>query len=92
MEENTANESNEIISKEEATTSKDSKKKNKDEKKGPSFFDKHKAEFKKIKWPSRQELFKETVIVIIISLAVGAIIYGIDTVLQFGFGKFIDLL
>lgn len=90
MEENTTNESDKIESKEKTASPKD--KKNKNEKKGQSFFAKHKAEFKKIKWPSRQELFKETVVVIIVSLAVGVIIYGIDTVLQFGFGKLIDIL
>ena len=39
-----------------------------------------------------QELLKETVVVIIISLAVGVVIYGIDTILQFGFGKLINIL
>ena len=95
MEENTSNGSNEsenneseskkVVSKDEASASKDNKKKNKAEKKGPGFFDRHKAEFKKIKWPSRQELFKETVVVIVISLAVGVMIYAMDKVLQYGF-------
>ncbi len=90
MEENTSNESNEnekIVSKDQAKASKDNKKKNKNkaEKKGPGFFDRHKAEFKKIKWPSRKDLFKETVVVIVISLAVGVVIYAIDAVLQYGF-------
>ncbi len=90
MEENTSNESDKIVSKESTASPKD--KKNKGEKKGPGFFAKHKAEFKKIKWPTRQELLKETVVVIIISLAVGVVIYGIDTILQFGFGKLINIL
>lgn len=64
---------------------KDGKKKDKNKKKGSGFFEKHKAEFKKIKWPTRQELLKETVVVIIVCLAVGVIISGIDAVLQFGF-------
>jgi len=100
MEENTSNESNSKDANENNTNeseskkasakdgaaSKDNKKKDKTEKKGPNFFERHKAEFKKIKWPSRQELFKETVIVIIISLGVGAVTYAVDTVLQYGFG------
>lgn len=93
MKENTTNESNEIVSKEETTTpAKDSKKDNKPEKKGPGFFAKHKAEFKKIKWPTRQDLLKETVVVIFISLVVGAIIFGMDTVFRVGFAKLVDLL
>jgi len=66
--------------------------KNKSTGKGSDFFAKHRAEFKKIKWPNRQELFKETVVVIIISLAVGAVIFGMDTVFQFVFGKIVNLL
>lgn len=95
MEENNTNENSEIVSKSDVSSSdKDSKKKksNKDNNKGSGFFDKHKAEFRKIKWPSRQELFKETVVVIIISLLVGVIIFGMDTVFQFGFDKINDLL
>lgn len=92
MEEKTANESNEIVSNETTTTPvKDNKKNSKNENKGPSFFAKHKAEFRKIKWPTRQELFKETVVVIIISLAVGAAIFCMDQVFQFGFGKILGL-
>lgn len=93
MEENTTNENNENVSKEATKTVKESKKSSKkDENKGPGFFAKHKAEFKKIKWPTREDLIKETVVVIIISLAVGAIIFGMDTVFKFGFTKLIDLI
>ncbi len=90
MEENNTNENNEVVSEKEPK--KNDKKKSKDSGNGPSFFARHKAEFRKIKWPSRQELFRETVVVIIISLIVGAIIFGMDTVLQFGFGKISNLL
>ncbi len=90
MEENTTNEN---VSKETTKPVKESKKNSKkDENKGPGFFARHKAEFKKIKWPSREELLKETVIVIIISLAVGAIIFGMDTVFKFGFNKLVELI
>lgn len=90
MEENTTNEN---VSKETTKPVKESKKDSKkSEKKGSDFFAKHKAEFKKIKWPTRDDLIKETIIVIIISLAVGAIIFGMDTVFKFGFNKLIDLI
>jgi len=94
MEENNTNENNELVSEKESKkeSKENSKKKNKESGNSPSFFSKHKAEFRKIKWPSRQELFRETVVVIIISLIVGAIIFGMDTVLQFGFGKISNLL
>lgn len=93
MEENTTNENNENVSKEATKPVKESKKSSKkDENKGPGFFAKHKAEFKKIKWPTREDLIKETVVVIIISLAVGAIIFGMDTVFKFGFTKLIGLI
>ena len=89
----------EIVSKENeketatSNTDKKSKKQNKkDEKKGPGFIAKHKAEFKKIKWPTRQELIKETVVVIFISLIVGAIIFGVDEVVQIGFSKILSIL
>lgn len=98
MEENTSkenssdNNSNLSSDEKDSASVKNSKKKNKDDNKGSNFFSKHKAEFKKIKWPNRQELFKETVVVIVISLAVGAIIFGADSVLQLVFGKIVNLL
>ncbi|MBR1758135.1 MAG: preprotein translocase subunit SecE [Lachnospiraceae bacterium] len=43
-----------------------------------------KSEFKKISWPSRGTVVKETSAVIVISVILGLIISLIDTVLQFG--------
>lgn len=40
------------------------------------------SEFKKIVWPSRKDLMKQTVTVIITSLLVGVIILGLDSVLS----------
>ena len=40
------------------------------------------TEFKRIVWPGREQLVKETVIVIVVSLLFGAYIMGLD----FGFG------
>ena len=39
------------------------------------------AELKKVTWPSREETMKLTVAVIIISIAVGAFIGGLDAVM-----------
>ncbi len=47
-----------------------------------------KPEFNKIIWPTRKELGKRTLAVVMISVALGLIITGLDTVIQFG----IDLL
>ncbi len=72
---------------------KDSKKGGMDNKKhGQGFVAAHKAEFRKISWPSREDLFKQTVTVIIISLIVGAVIFCLDSVFNFGFSALLDLM
>lgn len=38
----------------------------------------HAAEFKRVVWPSRQEVIRETIIVIVISLIIGLVIWGLD--------------
>lgn len=48
------------------------------------FFKGLKSEFKKIVWPSFSELMKQTLTVIVVSLIIGAIVAGIDTL--FGAG------
>ena len=53
-----------------------------------SWFKGLKAEFKKIIWPDKKTLAKQTVAVIVCSLALGAIISVVDTLLQNG----IDLI
>lgn len=50
----------------------------------PSFFKGVKAEFKKISWPDKEKLFKQSVAVICISVVLGFIITLLDTILQYG--------
>lgn len=50
----------------------------------PSFFKGIKAEMKKISWPDKQSLFKQSVAVVCISVVVGAIITVLDFLIQYG--------
>jgi preprotein translocase subunit SecE len=43
-----------------------------------------KAEFKKIIWPDKKTLLKQTVAVITCSVLLGIIIWAIDSAIQFG--------
>ena len=56
----------------------------KTDKKAVKFFDGVTAEFKKISWPDKDSLLKQSVAVVIISLVVGAIITVLDFGLQYG--------
>ena len=57
---------------------------NKDQKAGLSvFFKGVKAEFKKISWPDKNKLFKQSVAVVCISVVLGMIITLLDTILQY---------
>ena len=56
----------------------------KTDKKAVKFFDGVKAEFKKISWPDKDSLLKQSVAVVVISLVVGAIITILDFGLQYG--------
>ncbi len=49
----------------------------------PEFFKGIKAEFKKITWPDKTSLFKQTVAVISVSLVVGVLIAAMDSIIQF---------
>ncbi|ROR31801.1 preprotein translocase subunit SecE [Mobilisporobacter senegalensis] len=49
-----------------------------------SWFKGLKSEFKKIAWPDRESLTKQTVAVIAVSVALGIIIAIIDYIVQFG--------
>ena len=60
----------------------DSAKKEKTSK--PSFFKGVKAEFKKIAWPDKETLFKQSIAVVCISLVLGAAIAIMDFVMQYG--------
>lgn len=48
------------------------------------FFKGVKIEFKKISWPTKQELVKQTIAVVIISLILGLIIALFDTIIKYG--------
>ena len=48
-----------------------------------NWFDGLKAEFKKITWPDKEMLLKQSVAVVGISIALGAIIAVLDMVLQY---------
>lgn len=55
---------------------------------GPSkisgFWNGVKAEFKKITWPNKDSLIKQSIAVVVISVVVGAIITVLDFGLQYG--------
>lgn len=48
------------------------------------FFDGVKAEFKKIIWPDKDTLLKQSVAVVAVSIVLGAVIALIDMVVQYG--------
>lgn len=50
--------------------------------KAAQLYNRHMGEFRKIIWPSREELMKQTVTVIGLSLIVGAIIWGYDEIFE----------
>ena len=60
----------------------DSAKKEKSAK--PSFFKGVKAEFKKISWPDKDSLLKQSVAVVCISVVLGAVIAVLDFLMQYG--------
>jgi len=51
-----------------------------------------KGEFGKIIWPSRKDLTRETMTVIITSLLFGAVICGLDAVLSFVYGAAVKMI
>ena len=59
--------------------------------KKPSFFKGVKAEFKKITWPDKTSLFKQTVAVISVSLVVGLVIAIMDFFIQYGVNILLSL-
>ena len=48
------------------------------------FFDGVKAEFKKIIWPDKNALLKQSVAVVAASIVLGALIALVDTIVQYG--------
>jgi preprotein translocase subunit SecE len=65
----------------------------KDDKKSlkKSFID-FRGEFRKIIWPSRKDLTKNTITVVATSLGFGLLVFVMDTIFSFGYNTFIDLL
>lgn len=53
-----------------------------------SWFQGLKSEFSKITWPTKQILARKSVVTIIVSIILGLLIFGVDTLLEFGI-KFI---
>lgn len=51
-----------------------------------SWFDGLKAEFKKIVWPDKDALVKSTVAVITVTIILGALIFVLDAVFEYGMG------
>lgn len=50
----------------------------------PSFFKSLKSEFKKCTWPKKEELAKQSALVIAVSVILGVIISGFDWVIRLG--------
>lgn len=48
------------------------------------FFKGVKTEFKKISWPDKTTLLKQSVVVVAVSVVLGLIITFLDTVIQYG--------
>lgn len=62
----------------------------KEKEKKPSFFKGVKTEFSKVSWPGRNDVVKQSVAVIGVSVVVGVLITLLDTVIQFGI-KFLTM-
>ncbi len=53
------------------------------------FFKEVKSEMKKVVWPSRKQVVKNTLVVIAAVVIIGIIIFALDTVFGFGLDKLI---
>ena len=60
-------------------------------KKSGSWFKGLKAEYKKVIWPNRDEVTRQTIAVVTVSLVVGVIIAVLDMGLQYGIDFIINL-
>ena len=56
-----------------------------------SFFKGLKSEFKKISWPDKDTLLKQSTAVVIISIVLGLMITAIDWCIQFGVDKLLQI-
>lgn len=50
----------------------------------PGFFKRIKSEFKKCTWPKKEELAKQSALVIVVSVALGVIVAGFDWLIRVG--------
>ena len=50
------------------------------------------GEFKKIVWPNRKDLIKQTATVIVTSMIIGVIIFGMDAIFGFAYSNTVRLL
>lgn len=60
-------------------------------KKKGGFFKSLKAEFKRIIWPDKDTVIKETTAVVVVTVILGAIIALLDFVIKFGIDKIIQM-
>ena len=56
-----------------------------------SWFTGLKAEFKKIIWPTKESLARQTAAVVVVSVVVGLIITLLDTIIQYGVNVLVNL-
>ena len=56
-----------------------------------SWFTELKSEFRKIIWPDKKSLFRQTVAVVIVSVILALVIAGIDYVVQYGLDILMNL-
>lgn len=54
------------------------------------FFKEVKSEMKKVVWPSRKQVVKNTLIVIAVVLILGVFIWALDLLFQFGLFQFFN--
>ena len=50
----------------------------------PGFFKNLKSEFKKCTWPKAEDLAKQTALVMVVSVALGVVISGVDWLIRLG--------
>lgn len=55
------------------------------------FFKRVKTEFKKIVWPSREDVTKETIVVVIATIVIGLLIAVVDLLLNYGIDFWVNL-
>lgn len=70
---------------EQKPAKKEQKKKSSKKSDKPGFFKGVKSEFKKIVWPDRVSICKQTAAVVVISAVLGALIKLLDMLVQIGF-------